>query len=145
MPLTLTVTEGVSAKGTEKQLFEKLCEAMLRWHGLSGNKIMTPNVVGSINILPKECTWSGRDRQKRNDPRSLAWHRSRSSCQRAVSGRARMTRRPAPAFAPAALPLPTPSNNVANGTHATKVRSFAGFQASSRSTAPTGWLRYSRV
>jgi hypothetical protein len=59
MPLTLTVTEGVLPKGTEKQLFEKLCQSMLKWHGLSGNTVMTPNIVGSINVLPKECTWSG--------------------------------------------------------------------------------------
>ena len=59
MPLTLTVTEGVLPKGTEKQLFERLCRAMLKWHGLSGNKALTPNVVGSINVLPKEHTWSG--------------------------------------------------------------------------------------
>jgi hypothetical protein len=59
MPLTLTVTEGVLAEGTERQLFEKLCRAMLKWHGLSENKVMTPNVVGSINVLPKKHTWSG--------------------------------------------------------------------------------------
>ena len=29
MPLTLTATEGVFPKGTEKQVFQKLCEAML--------------------------------------------------------------------------------------------------------------------
>jgi hypothetical protein len=59
MPLTLTVTEGVLPKGAEKPLFQKLCQAMLKWHGLSGNTAMTPNVVGSINVLPKEHTWSG--------------------------------------------------------------------------------------
>jgi len=59
MPLTLTVTEGVLPKGTEKGTFAKLCQAMLKWHGLSGNRVMTPNVVGSINVLPKEGTFSG--------------------------------------------------------------------------------------
>ena len=59
MPLTLTVTEGVLPKGTEKQLFEKLCRAMLKWHGLLENKAMTPNIVGSIHVLPRGCTWSG--------------------------------------------------------------------------------------
>ena len=56
MPLTLTATEGVFPHGTEKEVFRKLCEAMLEWHGLTGNSAMTPNVVGSINILPKELT-----------------------------------------------------------------------------------------
>jgi hypothetical protein len=59
MPLTLTVTEGVFPKGTEKQVFQSLCEAMLKWHGLQGNRAMTPNVVGSINILPRDHTYAG--------------------------------------------------------------------------------------
>lgn len=32
---------------------------MLKWHGLSENKVMTPNVVGSIHVLPQKHTWSG--------------------------------------------------------------------------------------
>jgi hypothetical protein len=59
MPLTLTVTEGVLPVGTEKQAFGKLSDAMLKWHGLTGNKVMTPNVIGSINVIPKEHTFSG--------------------------------------------------------------------------------------
>jgi hypothetical protein len=59
MPLTLTATEGVFARGTEKVVFKKLCEAMLKWHGLSGNRVMTPNVVGAINVIPKEHTYAG--------------------------------------------------------------------------------------
>lgn len=59
MPLTLTLSEGVLRAGTEKQAFARLCDAMLKWHGLSGNKVMTPNVVGSIHVVPKEFTFSG--------------------------------------------------------------------------------------
>jgi phenylpyruvate tautomerase PptA (4-oxalocrotonate tautomerase family) len=59
MPLTLTVTEGVLPKGSEKTTFTELCEAMLRWHGLAGNPVITPNVVGSIHILPETETFSG--------------------------------------------------------------------------------------
>ncbi len=59
MPLTLTLTEGVLPLGTEKATFVRLCEAMLRWHGLSENQVMTPNVVGSIQILPRSHTFSG--------------------------------------------------------------------------------------
>ena len=59
MPLTLTATEGVFPPGTEKQVFEKLCTSMLKWHGLTGNRAMTANVVGSINILPKALTYAG--------------------------------------------------------------------------------------
>ena len=59
MPLTLTLTEGVLPKGQEQVAFAKLSEAMLRWHGLAGNKVMTPNVVGSIHVLPRNATFTG--------------------------------------------------------------------------------------
>ena len=59
MPLQLTLTEGILPKGQEKVAFARLSEAMLKWHGLAGNPAMTPNVVGSINILPKELTYAG--------------------------------------------------------------------------------------
>lgn len=59
MPLTLTLTEGVLPRGSEKATFQRLCEAMLKWHGLSGNRAMTPNVVGSIQIVPKDGTFAG--------------------------------------------------------------------------------------
>lgn len=59
MPLTLTLTEGVLPIGTEKQAFVRLSDAMLKWHGLTGNKVMTPNVTGSLHVLPKGFTFSG--------------------------------------------------------------------------------------
>lgn len=59
MPLTLTISQGALPVGTEKQAFAALCDAMLKWHGLEGNSVMTPNVVGSIHIIPKEYTFSG--------------------------------------------------------------------------------------
>ena len=54
MPLTLTVSEGVLPQGTEKATFARLSDAMLKWHGLTGNKAMTPNVIGSINVVAAE-------------------------------------------------------------------------------------------
>lgn len=59
MPLTLTLTEGVLPKGSEKIALARLSESMLKWHGLTGNKVMTPNVVGSIHVLDKSTTFSG--------------------------------------------------------------------------------------
>jgi len=59
MPLTLTLSEDVLPAGSEKQAFAKLCDSMLKWHGLEGNQVMTPNVVGSINLVPKDRTFSG--------------------------------------------------------------------------------------
>ena len=59
MPLTLTLTEGVLPKGAEKTAFARLSEAMLKWHKLTGNKVMTPNVVGTIHLVPSTQTFSG--------------------------------------------------------------------------------------
>jgi hypothetical protein len=61
MPLTLTLTEGVLPAGQEKTAYRRLAEAMLKWHGLSGNPVITPNVVGSIHVLPKGQTFTGTD------------------------------------------------------------------------------------
>jgi hypothetical protein len=59
MPLTLTLTEGILPKGQEKVAFARLSDAMLKWHGLTGNKVMTPNVVGSIHVVSQDHTFSG--------------------------------------------------------------------------------------
>ena len=59
MPLTLTLTEGVIPAGQEKLAFARLSEAMLKWHGLAGNEVMTPNVVGSLHVMPKGTTFTG--------------------------------------------------------------------------------------
>ena len=59
MPLTLIVTEGVIPKDREADTMSRLSEAMLRLHGLSGNPVMTPNVIGSIQIVPRGNTYAG--------------------------------------------------------------------------------------
>ncbi len=59
MPLTLTLTEGVLPKGTEKIAVTKITDAMLKWHGLTNNKVMTPNITATVHVLPKSATFSG--------------------------------------------------------------------------------------
>lgn len=59
MPLTLSLTEGVLPKGSEKQAVSQITDAMLKWHGLTGNKVMTPNVTATVHVLPKGSTFSG--------------------------------------------------------------------------------------
>jgi hypothetical protein len=59
MPLTFTITEGVLPKGEEKVAFARLSEAMLKWHGLKGNRKMTANLVGSIHLVPEGSTYIG--------------------------------------------------------------------------------------
>lgn len=59
MPLTLTLSEGVLPKGAEQQAVAQLTEAMLKWHGLTGNRVMTPNVTAIVQVMPKGSTFSG--------------------------------------------------------------------------------------
>ena len=59
MPLTLTLTEGVLTADTIKQAVKQITNAMLKWHGLAGNTVMTPNVTAHVQILPKDSTFSG--------------------------------------------------------------------------------------
>jgi len=59
MPMTLTLTEGVLPAGTEKAAVARLTEAMLKWHGLRGNKVMTPNITATVQVIPRTSTFSG--------------------------------------------------------------------------------------
>ena len=59
MPLTLVVTEGVIPKDREHSTMARLSETFLKLHGLSGNKVLTPNVIGHIQVLPHGTTYSG--------------------------------------------------------------------------------------
>ena len=59
MPLTLTLTAGVLPAGQEKIAHRRLCEAMMKWTGLTGNRFMAANVIGSIHVISPEHTFSG--------------------------------------------------------------------------------------
>jgi len=59
MPLTLTLTEGVLPVSSEKQAVAQLSDAMLKHHGLTGNKLMTANITATVHVLPKASTFSG--------------------------------------------------------------------------------------
>jgi len=59
MPLTLTLTEGVLPVGKEKEAVSQITDAFLKNHGLTGNTVMTPNVVAHVVVLPKSRTFSG--------------------------------------------------------------------------------------
>ena len=67
MPIAITLTEGVLPKGVEKQAGKRITDAFLKWHELTGNKVMTPNVINHIHILPKDSTLSG------GEPVAGAW------------------------------------------------------------------------
>ncbi|MBY2926558.1 Tautomerase enzyme [Rhizobium leguminosarum] len=54
MPITLTVPEGLLSLEGQAQAFAGLTDALLDAAGLTGNTFMTANVIGTINVLPRE-------------------------------------------------------------------------------------------
>ena len=59
MPLTLTITEDAIPTNKAKDAVKQLTESMLRWHQLTGNTVMTPNVTAHFAIVPKGQSFSG--------------------------------------------------------------------------------------
>jgi|SRR5579863_2862619 len=59
MPITLTVPEGLLSPEAEARAFSQLTEALLKVNQLDGNPFMEPNVVGTVNVLPKQHVFSG--------------------------------------------------------------------------------------
>lgn len=59
MPLTLTLSEGVLPANSVHTAVERITDAMLKRHGLTGNQVMTPNVTAVVHIQPKGTTFSG--------------------------------------------------------------------------------------
>jgi hypothetical protein len=59
MPIQIIVPEGALTPAAEAEAFRELTDLLLRLHGLSGNKFMTPNVIGEITVVPKGRTFSG--------------------------------------------------------------------------------------
>ncbi len=61
MPLTLTISQGVIETSKAKEAVVQLTESMLKWHGLTGNSVMTPNVTANVHIIPEGLSFSGGD------------------------------------------------------------------------------------
>jgi len=59
MPLALTYTDGIMSEEAGLRAGRKITDAFLKWHGLAGNKVMTPNVTMQIQSLPKSGALSG--------------------------------------------------------------------------------------
>ncbi|MGO7336005.1 Tautomerase enzyme [Rhizobium leguminosarum] len=54
MPITLTVPDGLLSQRAQAQAFAGLTKAVLDAAGLTGNDFMTANIIGTINVLPRE-------------------------------------------------------------------------------------------
>ena len=59
MPLTLTISQGVIEGRKIKEAVVQLTDSMLKWHGLAGNTVMTPNVTSNAHIVPQGLSFSG--------------------------------------------------------------------------------------
>ena len=59
MPITLTIPEGLLSPQAQAEAFAGLTDAILEVAGLTGNAFMTANIVGTINVLPKEQVLAG--------------------------------------------------------------------------------------
>lgn len=59
MPLTLTITKGVLATEQATTAVEKLSNAMLKRHGLTGNTVMTPNITANVVFVEEGLSFSG--------------------------------------------------------------------------------------
>jgi phenylpyruvate tautomerase PptA (4-oxalocrotonate tautomerase family) len=59
MPITVTIIKGVFTSENEKQLVPELSKLMMELHGLTGNRFMTPVVIGSLNVVSPDHIFSG--------------------------------------------------------------------------------------
>lgn len=59
MPITLTVPEGLLSQQAQAQAFAGLTAALLDVADLTGNAFMTANIIGTINVLPREHVLAG--------------------------------------------------------------------------------------
>lgn len=59
MPLTLTFTADVIPARNIDAAIQRLSDSMLKWHALTGNTVMTPNVTANVQIIEKGRSYSG--------------------------------------------------------------------------------------
>jgi phenylpyruvate tautomerase PptA (4-oxalocrotonate tautomerase family) len=59
MPISVQVTQGLLTPKGEREVFPLVAEALLKVHGLSGNRFMTPNVIGHVVISPESQSYVG--------------------------------------------------------------------------------------
>jgi phenylpyruvate tautomerase PptA (4-oxalocrotonate tautomerase family) len=66
MPISVQVTEGLLTTQGQREVLGRISETLLRLHGLTGNRFMTPNVVGHLSVSPVATSIAG------GKPQSLA-------------------------------------------------------------------------
>jgi phenylpyruvate tautomerase PptA (4-oxalocrotonate tautomerase family) len=66
MPISVQVTKGLLTPTGEREVFPLVADALLKVHGLSGNRFMTPNVIGHVVVSTESESYVG------GKPQSLA-------------------------------------------------------------------------
>jgi phenylpyruvate tautomerase PptA (4-oxalocrotonate tautomerase family) len=66
MPISVQVTKGLLTSKGEREVFPLVAEALLQAHGLSGNRFMSPNVIGHLVVSSEADSYVG------GKPQSLA-------------------------------------------------------------------------
>lgn len=59
MPLTLSYSKAVLNVGSIQTIGKKITDAFLKWHDLTGNSVMTPNITMHIQEYPEGSTLAG--------------------------------------------------------------------------------------
>lgn len=63
MPISVQVTTDLLTLDGEREVLPLVADALLRVHGLTGNKFMTPNVVGHLVVSPEAHSYVGGQQQ----------------------------------------------------------------------------------
>lgn len=63
MPISVQVTTDLLTLDGEREVLPLVADALLRVHGLTGNKFMTPNVVGHLSVSPEARSYAGGQHQ----------------------------------------------------------------------------------
>ena len=59
MPFLIEVTKGLLTPSGEREIFAKVHEAFLKAHGLTGNRFISPNVIGHMHITEPSQSYVG--------------------------------------------------------------------------------------
>ena len=66
MPISVQVTKGLLTCAGEREVFPQVAEALLKVHGLTANRFMSPNVIGHLVVSEQSTSYVG------GKPQSLA-------------------------------------------------------------------------
>jgi len=59
MPISVHVTQGLLTPPGAREVLPLIADALLRAHGLSGNRFMTPNVIGHVFVSAESESYVG--------------------------------------------------------------------------------------